>query len=244
MKFTYEEYQNLIEKLKKSEYSFANYYNWNAFSKCVILRHDIDYDIDKAVALALLEKNIGVHSTYFVLISSDFYNVFSRKIQEELQKIIDCGHEIGIHFDEVKYPEAEGNVERLSELIQNEAHILGQALGRKINVVSMHRPSKGVLDSNLQIPGMINSYCQTFFKEFKYLSDSRRRWREPVDEIITSNEYDKIHLLTHAFWYNDEECNIHDSISQFINGGNNFRFKCLLENITDLESIMSRDEIK
>ena len=51
---------------------------------------------------------------------------------------------------------------------------------------------------------MINSYGQTFFHDFKYLSDSRRRWREPVEEIIRSGTYDRLHILTHAFWYHKQ----------------------------------------
>lgn len=80
--------------------------------------------------------------------------------------------------------------------------------------------------------------------DFKYLSDSRRRWREPIDTIIENREYNRIHLLTHAFWYNDEECDLHDSVSRYINDGNKCRFNWLLDNITDLESIMSQEEIR
>ena len=39
------------------------------------------------------------------------------------------------------------------------------------------------------VPGMINGYGKVYFKEFKYLSDSRRWWREPVEEIIESGQY-------------------------------------------------------
>lgn len=44
------------------------------------------------------------------------------------------------------------------------------------------------LEADLQIPGIMNSYGRTFFHDFKYLSD--RRWREPVLDIIRSEEYD------------------------------------------------------
>lgn len=108
----------------------------------------------------------------------------------------------------------------------------------------MHRPSKLVLESDLKIDGLINSYGSTFFKEFKYLSDSRRRWREPAEEIIKSEEFNRLQILTHAFWYDEKECDIHDSVFQFINSANYERYQSMKENITDLESIMIGKEIK
>ena len=107
--------------------------------------------------------------------------------------------------------------------------------------VSMHRPSQATLESDLQIPGMINSYGQTFFHDFKYLSDSRRRWREPVEEIIRSGTYDRLHILTHAFWYHKADESITETVSAFIRSANAERYGQMQENITDLASIVMRD---
>ena len=82
-----------------------------------------------------------------------------------------------------------------------------------------------MLDADLQIKGLINSYGKTYFKEFKYVSDSRRRWREPIEDIITSDDFKRLHILTHAFWYNDAEKSIHDSVREFVNGGNKQRYE-------------------
>lgn len=244
MNFTYKSYENFINRLKVNGYSFVNYHNWNEHDRCVLLRHDIDEDIGKACFFADLEKSMGVQSTYFVLLTSNFYNVFSKEACDYLKKISDAGHEIGLHFDEARYPDVEGNTKKILELIRYEADILGKVIGKNITTVSMHRPSRGLLEADLKIPGMINSYSQTFFKDFKYLSDSRRRWREPIDRIIETRAYNRIHILTHAFWYNDEECDLHDSVSRYINDGNRCRYNWFLDNITDLESIMSPEEIR
>jgi len=148
----------------------------------VILRHDMDYDIDKAVEMLKFEHELGICSTYFVLLTSDFDNVFSKSSVQKLLKIINNGHELGLHFDEMRY--SRYTVEEMCRNILNEAEILQNAVNAKIAVVSMHRPSEKTLDADLKIPGMINSYGHTFFRDFKYLSDSRRRWREPAKEII------------------------------------------------------------
>lgn len=155
---------------------------------------------------------------------------------------MDNGHTIGLHFDEVRYPELLGDVEAVKGKIVEEAELLGRAIGGKVDIVSMHRPSQFVLEADLDIPGMINSYGQIYFKEFKYLSDSRRRWRENVDEMIESGRYERLHILTHPFWYNETEEDIYETVSKFINGGNDFRYQVMESNITDLKSIMAGKE--
>ncbi len=151
---------------------------------------------------------------------------------------MDMDHEIGLHFDEMNYPEIVGEKEAVVRKILNEAQILENALEIPIRVVSMHRPSKEILQENLEIPGMINSYSETFFRDFKYLSDSRRRWHEPVEEIVSSSKYNKLHILTHAFWYNDSEVGLRETLSKFVRSANAERYGFLLENFTNLDEAL------
>lgn len=244
MKFSYSGYRELLRLLNDNKYSIVSYIDWKEKNNCIILRHDIDNDLKKAVNLAELENHENVQSTYFALISSDFYNVFSLSAKQQLNRIIEMGHNIGLHFDEVQYPELTGNLEALKEKIIEECQILEKAIDHPVKVVSMHRPSQLMLDADLQIPGIINSYGMTFFKEFKYLSDSRRRWREPVEEIIKSQKYDKLHILTHAFWYGESEKSINETVADFVNRGSKDRYSYMADNITDLNSIMTMDQIR
>lgn len=239
MEFTYRGYEQFICSLKESEYKFADYHDYENYPRCVILRHDIDNSIEKSILLAELEAKLGVKSTYFVLITSDFYNVASKKSQEGLQKIQKLGHEIGLHFDEMTYIELDNVV----GAIKKEAGILSDIIGTEISTVSMHRPSQKTLEANYEIPGIINSYSKIFFNDFKYLSDSRRRWREPVLDIIKSGQYDRLHILTHAIWYNEEEEDIHDTIKKFVTSANQERYFQEKENIKNIESILDISEI-
>ena len=77
-------------------------------------------------------------------------------------------------------------------------------IGMDVESVSMHIPSQRTLEANYIIKGgkIINSYSNVFFKEFKYVSDSKMHWRENVYDVIESGKYQRIHLLTHPVWYN------------------------------------------
>lgn len=247
MEFTYTAYRALLALLRQGGYAFTDYHDYQAYPRCVILRHDIDNSLPQALRLAELEAEEGVKSTWFALLRTDFYNPASAASQKTLRRIRELGHEIGLHFDEMAYAGESGIGTYASssteELILREAGILADICGCPITTVSMHRPSKATLDANLQIPGMVNSYGQTFFQDFKYLSDSRRRWREPVEDIIRGGEYDRLHILTHAFWYHEQDQDITESVGAFIRSANNERYEQMMENITDLPSILPREEL-
>lgn len=244
MEFTYSAYTGLVRLLQETGYEVKGYDDYAGSERCVILRHDVDNSLEKALDLARVEHQMGgVKSTYFLLLTGDFYNVFSLKGMKIIEGILACGHEIGLHFDEVRYPESMGNADVIREKILMEADILSKAVGRPVTKVSMHRPSKSILESNLAIPGIINTYCEKFFKEFKYLSDSRRRWREPVEEIIREQRHERLQILLHPFWYNERETDIRESISFFVNKANLDRYDELNENISNLSEILHRDEV-
>lgn len=246
MEFTYKGYERLIDCLKDNGYSFADYKNYGDYDKCVILRHDVDYDLQKVTKMAEIEYEKGVSSTYFVLLTSEFYNVMSKNSGNVIKKLYQLGHQVGLHFDEKFYEisEATWNETTITCLINHEIALLSDIVGRKTNAVSMHRPSKKMLESDFKFAGGAeNSYGKEFFSDFKYLSDSRMRWREDVEHVIGSGEYDRIQLLTHPFWYFDKQKEMRDIVEDFIYCRKeiaDYRYKVLNENITDLCNILNR----
>lgn len=241
--FTHDGYWGLLELLQENGYEDAFYHDWGGKRKCAILRHDIDFAPERALDIACVEKAVGVKSTYFLLLTTDFYNVFSLQSQRTIDELLLQGHEIGLHFDEMHYPESVGNRDEIWERIIEEADILGRAIGVPIRVVSMHRPSRKILEADLEIPGLVNVYGSMFFKDIKYLSDSRRRWREPAEKIIRSGQYDRLQILVHPFSYTSKETSFEELINHFVNHANFERYDTLEDNITDLASLMTRGEV-
>lgn len=241
MRFTYDGYRQFLGLLRENGYAAAGYDSWKEHGRCVILRHDIDMDISSAVRIACLEQEERVTSTFFVLLTSDFYNVFSKENSKRLQRILECGHAVGLHFDPARYPETDGNAEALKQKITAEARLLETVVGRDVRAFSMHRPGKGAAGGGLEIPGMADSYGKEFFHGFKYLSDSRKHWREPVDGIVASGRFPRLHILTHPFWYSDMDKDMYTSLNEFVKGAGRQRFDFLKANITDLESVMRMD---
>ena len=246
MEFTYDAYRSLLYLLRTRGYVFTDYHQYAAYPRCVILRHDIDQSLTDAVRLAEIEAEEGIHSTWFMLLRTDFYNPASAASQKSIRRLIELGHEIGLHFDEVAYAGGStGSRTRSSteERILLEAKILSDICGQPITTVSMHRPSKATLESDLRILGIVNSYGKTFFHDFKYLSDSRCNWREPVLDIVRSGEYDRLHILTHAFWYHDTPRSAAETIADFVRIAPHERYLGMRDNIRDLEAVLREEEI-
>lgn len=241
MEFTYLAYKNLIRKLKDKNYKFCDYRNYTNKDKVVILRHDVDITLNKALEMAKLENLLGVSAYYFVLLSTDFYNVNSEKSLKILKEIRKLGGRIGLHFDEKKYNLK--SKEDYIKYINYELNILSRVLEEKIETVSMHRPSKDFLEMDLGIPNVINSYQKKFFNDFKYVSDSRMNWRENVEEIIDSEKYSQLHILIHPFWYSEKIESMEEKLEQFLKLAIKERYESLEDNIRDFEQIISKEKL-
>ena len=242
MDFTYKAYENLISIAKENAYVFCKYGEETGKSKTIILRHDIDFSIDKAYEMALYENRIGIVSTYFVLLTTGFYNVFLAENYKKVKEIMQMGHQIGLHFDEQNYQNDIGNPEAIEGHIQREMRILKELFELDELLFSYHRPSKRILNANLSIDGMINSYNDTYFKQYKYLSDSRKHWREPVLDIIKNGMYSNIHILTHPFWYNREEISMKESLKMFLNCAVEERYSFLESNFSSLHEVIDKPD--
>lgn len=239
MDFTYKAYKGMIEKLLDKNYEISDYKNYKEKKKVVILRHDIDTSLEKALRIAEIEKELNVYSTYFILLSTDFYNINSEKSLKIVKEIKRLGGKIGLHFDEKKYKI--NDQEDYIKYVNYELDILSSILNEKIDIVSMHRPSKEFLEMDLEIPNVINSYQKVFFNKFKYISDSRMNWRENVEEIIEKNQYKALHILIHPFWYEENEKTMEEKLKIFLNGAIWERYNSLNENIRNFEEILSKE---
>lgn len=241
--FTYDGYFDNLKLLRKNGYSIALYADAKP-QKCAILRHDVDFSLKSAVEFAEREAASGddIKSTYFVLLRTDFYNPFSAESQRQIRRIQELGHEIGLHFDEMSYG-FEGDLDRIRSAVISEKSILEQITGRSVHTVSMHRPSRLVLNADLKFDGMINSYSQEYFKQWKYVSDSRMNWREDLSVVIKSGNYDRLHILTHAFWYSDKLETTREKLFQFVTAANIERYTVLDNNFRDLPEFLRREEI-
>jgi hypothetical protein len=182
----------------------------------VLWRHDVDYSVHRAVALARLEAELGVRATYFVSLHSDLYNVLEPAVHARLREIAGLGHWIGLHFDSGFY---DGGP--LDERAAWESRVLADALDVGVHAVSLHNPSVSGT-SNLDVEelgGMVHAGARSVRDRYAYVSDSNGYWRfERLPEVLAAAEHQRLHVLTHPEWWQEEPMSPRERILRCIEG--------------------------
>ena len=161
----------------------------------LIIRHDIDFDVTYAKKIAMIENSLGIKSTFFFLLRSPFYNIMEKETFETINSIKDSGHEISIHFDSSNYEDIESGV-------KYELSLFYDLFKVKPKIISVHRPDTIFIENKVKINNIAHTYEPRFFKEIKYVSDSRGSFRygHPFDTKEYIDRY-SLHLCIHPIWW-------------------------------------------
>ena len=214
--FTLKHYEEICNIIAKSQYEVCFFNDCSLdFRNTLILRHDVDLSLEQSIKLAKIENKYNIKSTFFIWLRSPFYNIFEKKYSDIIYNIIKLGHQTGLHFDESVYKIE--NEKDLNKFIEKEMDLVKNYFNINIYTVSMHRPSKWLLNNDVKVDKYINTYEKRFFKDFEYFSDSRRQWREGcICNKIDVNRYNKLHILIHPFWWVDKDISFNKRMSDFI----------------------------
>ena len=180
----------LLSKKLKPTTNWKNYLTTNT----LLLRHDIDFDIDYAHKLATVEKTLGVRSTYFFMLSSNMYNLFSIRNQLLIKDIIKMGHKISVHYDPTS--------NKIINSFSKERKAFEELFNINLDIVSIHRPGKFLKNNNRKLNGLSHTYQDKYFKDMNYLSDSGGKDIFPLILNYLKNPRRKgLHLLIHPIWW-------------------------------------------
>ena len=201
--FTYNEYRNIIRLIQQHLpiVDFADVTSkTNEF--CVI-RHDIEFSIDRAVKLAEVEKQLGISTTYTVQLRNNTYNALSEKNIDLVHYIRSLGHCIALHQNPPYMP-----AEDLKKYVVKDIETLEHYYGFEVDRYAFHRPKQEQLAMYLEIPGKINCYGKKYLHYFQgetpdlnvtYLADSNHQWKYGHPVTIDFNSVSKLQLNTHPF---------------------------------------------
>lgn len=211
MEYTFEEYEDMLIKLIESGYSFGDFETEPHQEKKVVkMRHDVDWSPRKAIDLAELEFQNGVSSTYFFLLTSVFYNPFSPDVRRNINRIMELGHDIGLHFSTHAYWDNEPKKEELIKTVVKELEILSIVIDNPINVVAFHNPPNWVIREPFE--DFTSTYEERFLDNYRYISDSNQQWRSnPIYELEVT---EPLHILTHPVLWGDENNDVIECLNK------------------------------
>ena len=199
--FTESHYRELI-RLAKKNYEFVDYNSRRIDNKHILWRHDLDTSIHRALKIAQIEKEEGVLSTFFVMVSSPFYNIAEKEVLDKFSQILSMGHKAGLHFDQ-KFFDFK-NQEDFEKKIEVKKVFLEDIFQKPLEAISFHNPDfNGLIDiSKDSYSGMVNAYGPKIYNEYKYVSDSNGHWRfDRLFDVLADAKYQKLQILTHPEWW-------------------------------------------
>lgn len=214
--FSLSGYRQLLSDLRGVGYHYVDFHGVTASNVCIISRHDIDYSLEYAVKIGAIDESQAVHSTFFVMLGSQFYSPFSRPSRAALRELVAQGHEIGLHFDRSIY---DGDEAALEAAAYRECAILEDLVGCAVRVTAFHRPAQTpeVLGRPGLFAGRLHAYAPEFFNQIGYVSDGAGYWSHghPLDQPAIKART-AIQILTHPYlWVGDVDRSAIDSIEQF-----------------------------
>lgn len=220
--FTHDGYRALLRAGRDAGYGFITFDELASArlsgARACLLRHDCDNDLVAAAALARIEHEMGVRSTFFVMTRSALYNVLAPRPAALVREIVALGHRIGLHFDEKPYEGQSAGIIR--DQVDRERELLRQEFGQAIEVVSFHQPSLRAL-GNEYVLNCLNTYDKRDMQGLFYLSDSNLRFRGATPaQCFAEGRHAILHILLHPEWWTEEPMSLDDKWNRMLS--NNF----------------------
>jgi len=182
----------------------------------LILRHDVDVSIKRALRMAEIESESGICSTYMVMINSPLYCVEDKPSGGILRELINMSHEVGLHFN---LDDAERNsnceISTVEAKIHSACKQLENITGLSVLSISFHRAIEmKFLRGRSVVCGRVNAYSQELIAW--YLSDSKGCWREgePLPKLLRPDK-PLLQLLIHPIWWGEEHMLPEDRLQEF-----------------------------
>ena len=214
MDYTYAAYNQLLKGIYESGYqviTVRDYMEGIREPYTLILRHDVEWNPLRALAIAEMEKSYGFRSTFYFRANT---KAFDLSIMKKLQN---WGFEIGYHFDTLD--RCRGDFEKAIEIFEKELKKFREN-GINVETVCSHgnpRVKKIGYKVNNEIflkdpdlrkrNGLVGeAYLDIDFSSLEYISDAGIRWNNVVStnelvRIIKSKKWPIIYLLTHPdYW--------------------------------------------
>lgn len=179
--FTFEIYEELLQAGLDAGYEHITVREYltgeELPERFIIHRHDVDRKPENSLAMAQLEAEYDIPSTYYFRTSDKTFQ------PEMIREIEDLGHEIGYHYEDMD--RAKGDVAKAHESFQSELERLRKHA--TIDTVCMHgNPLTSYDNRDMwdESPGFAEygllgeAYLSMDFVDVTYFSDTGRTWED------------------------------------------------------------------
>jgi hypothetical protein len=200
VKFTLDSFRSVLDEALSHGYRFGDFTEEPVPPHGVLyLRHDVDYSLSMAVALARVNAERGVRGTFLLLLRSQVYNLLSANSLQRARELMALGQTVGLHVP-APPPEAAADAP-LDRLVRRDFDVVSQELPELAPVFAWHNPNREILQRSASLPsvgGLVNAYHERWTGAIAYRSDSNLRNRpDELISFIRNHERRSFQLLIH-----------------------------------------------
>jgi hypothetical protein len=159
-----------------------------------------------------------VHSTWFLSLTSSFYNLLEHDVATRARRLLALGHWLGLHLD---MSVETGRAAPIEQRVDRERRVLEEWLEHPVAAVSLHNPDVRAVPGAraATLGGLPNAYGEDLAKRYEYVSDSNGYWRfRRLGDVLATDGVDRVHVLTHPEWWPPEELSPHARIVRSVEG--------------------------
>ena len=177
--FTLAKYSELLQALKTNGYRFVTFEQYCSDKMVseqnyVVLRHDVDLKVENSLKTAEIEHSFGIRASYY------FRVIEQSNKPEVIKAIVDLGHEIGYHYEDLTI--CEGKADMAIGHFKTWLDYFRQFY--PVRTICMHGSPRSKFDGrdlwksyDYHDFGIIGEpYFDVDFSKVFYLTDTGRRW--------------------------------------------------------------------
>ena len=208
--FDLDHYRELLEAAQRGGYTFVRF-DRDPQPGDLFLRHDADLSLEAALAMAKLERELGVTATYFLMTESVFYNLASPAGEEILARLGALDHAVGLH---AVYPRARRD-------------------RRFDRVLAWHNPDPEYMSQ--PVDGFVNVMEPPWYDPKHYRSDSNQRWRRGCPHAsLAKGKPEWLQLLIHPEIWVYEGATMRESMHSMLDAKREVALQQLADDRIDL----------
>ena len=163
---------------------------------CIVMRHDIDISLKKAVEFAKIESKYDINATYFIMTTSPMYNIHFSENRDRIKYLLDMGFEVGLHFDPSIY--CFGDLEKYLSL---EVADLSSVANISLESYAVHNPS--LLVKKFHSLKYTDAWDETLFED-SFATDSRMEFPDNIINFLEMSKINPVQLGLHPEHYSEE----------------------------------------
>ena len=223
--FHFSHYREILELGLTEGYVFKTCHQYcgeqNNEALISVIRHDVDYAVERSIEFAIIERDLAINTTYFFRIHANEYNCLSYEVLPIIRELESMGHEIGLHVEPIDAHRAMGIP--AMESMRIAIRVMEEILGHPFCGIACHNDwtpdnnlsffdARSAETFGLEYEAYDRGNLDLFYKS-RYVTDGHFWWWRSFDNgVLTDNRqclckqflqrHPRLYSLTHPHaWY-------------------------------------------